>query len=122
MATAIGLATASILATTIAQAMIRHGMIRVGSVLFPIDELFKSMQKVIVDPFIIGGFVLIALAVPMWLEVLARLPLSVAYPLISIGFIFTLVIGALVLKEPVTPMKLAGVVIIILGVVTLSKG
>ena len=121
MAITIGLAAASILATTISQAMIRHGMIRVGGVLFPINEFFGSMHKVLTEPFVISGFVLIALAVPMWLEVLARLPLSVAYPLVSMGFIFTLVIGAIFLKESITPMKLAGIAIILVGVLALSK-
>ena len=121
MGIAIGLAVVSILLTTISQAMIRHGMVRVGSVLFPLDKFFGSMREVVTEPFVIGGFVLIALAVPMWLEVLARLPLSIAYPLVSIGFIFTLVIGALFLKESITPMKLAGVAIIFVGVLALSK-
>jgi drug/metabolite transporter (DMT)-like permease len=115
------LALASILASTVAQAMLKHGMDKVGGIAKPGDQFLASIQKVATEPFILGGLGLIIIALPMWLQVLARLPLSVAYPLVSLGYIISLGIGALVLKETITPLRVVGVAVIILGVIAVSK-
>jgi multidrug transporter EmrE-like cation transporter len=47
--------------------------------------------------------------------------LSVAYPLMSLGYILTLVIGVLVFKEPISMSRILGVVVIIIGVILISR-
>ena len=61
------------------------------------------------------------IAVPMWLEALSSLPLSVAYPLVSLGYIITLGIWSIVLKETITPLRIVGVALIINNVIALSR-
>ena len=118
----LGLALTAILASTIAQAMLKHGMDQVGGISRPGPQFISSMHQALTEPFVLGGLVLILLAVPIWLEVLFRLPLSVAYPLVSIGYVVSLVIGAIVFKEDLSIFRVGGVGLIILGVVALSKG
>ena len=116
-----GLALAVIVASTVAQAMLKHGMDRVGGISFPGVQFFQSIQKVLTDPFILGGLALIVVAVPIWLEVLSRLSLSVAYPLVSLGFVISLGLGAFFLKETVTPLRVAGVALIVGGAFAVSR-
>ena len=115
------LALASITASTVAQAMLKHGMDRVGGISPPGSQFLSSMQKALAEPFVMGGLLLVLVAVPMWLQVLSRLPLSVAYPLVGLGYIVSLGIGAFVLKENVNLMRIFGVVLIVLGVIAVSK-
>ncbi len=117
----IGLALTAILASTVAQAMLKHGMDKVGGIARPGDQFLASMQKVATEPFVLGGLALIVIAVPVWLEVLARLPLSIAYPLVSIGYVVSLGIGAFVFKENITALRVGGVAVIILGVIAVSR-
>lgn len=47
---------------------------------------------------------------------------SLLQPLNSISYIFSTVLGAVVLKESVTPLKIAAIVIILVGVYILAAG
>jgi multidrug transporter EmrE-like cation transporter len=48
--------------------------------------------------------------------------LSILYPMVSLGYIWTLVWSRLFFKEPLTREKFAGVALILLGVVFLGLG
>jgi multidrug transporter EmrE-like cation transporter len=48
--------------------------------------------------------------------VLARVQASFAYPFVGIGFILTLLLGAILLGETVTTIKVAGTFIVSVGV------
>lgn len=73
------------------------------------------------SPFVIGGLALYALGAVLWLFVLARAPLSLAYPFVGLGFIFTMLAGALVLGEQVTPVRIAGTLLIAAGCVLVAR-
>ena len=117
----LGLALAAILVTTVGQAMLKYGMNRVGGISLPLDQFLISMRTALAEPSIIAGFILIFITIPIWLQVLARLPLSVASPLVSVGYIISMIIGAVVFKETISPLKILGVALIILGVVAISS-
>ena len=118
---AILFAMVTITSTTIAQAMLKHGINKVGGISPPGNQFLTSMQKVLTEPFIIGGLILVLLIMPLWLEVLARLPLSIAYPMVSMGYVLALIIGALVFKEAITPLRVFGVALIVIGVIAVAK-
>ena len=113
--------TAIVLASS-AQALIKYGLNRTGDLLPPDNRLVELVKNLLVDPYFVAGFLLIVLVVPIWLIVLARLPLSVAYPLVSIGYIVALGIGVVVFKESLTPLKIGGVGLILVGVIFVAKG
>jgi drug/metabolite transporter (DMT)-like permease len=48
--------------------------------------------------------------------------LSVLYPMVSLGYIWTILWARLFFKEPFTPQKLAGLALILLGVVFVGLG
>lgn len=62
-----------------------------------------------------AALALYGVSVLLWLWVLTELPVSLAYPLVSLGFIVTLVLAAVTLGEPVTPLRVAGVLLIVAG-------
>lgn len=118
---AIFFAIVTITSTTIAQAMLKHGMSRVGGISPPGSQFLNSMQKVLTEPFIIGGLILVLLIMPLWLEVLSRLPLSIAYPMVSMGYVLAVIIGALVFKESITMLRVFGVAFIVIGVIAVAR-
>ena len=121
MLIAIFLAMGTVTATTVGQVLMKHGMNRVGSLSPAGGNFLGSVRDAITDPYLLGGVVLIMLAVPFWFEVLARLPLSVAYPMVSMGYVITLVLGSVFLNETVTLLRITGVSIIVLGVIVVAK-
>jgi multidrug transporter EmrE-like cation transporter len=60
-------------------------------------------------------------SVVLWLGALSRLPVSVAYPMLSLGYVVNAVAAAVLFGEAVTATKLAGIGLIGLGVILLSR-
>ena len=115
------LALVTIVATTISQAMLKHGMSSIGSISPRDGQVFELLSRLLKEPFIVGGLVILVIAMPLWLEVLSRLPLSVAYPMVSFGYVIAVVIGAVVFKENITPLRIGGVSMIVLGVIAVTR-
>lgn len=78
-------------------------------------------KAALANPYIIAGFALYGVGALTWLLVLARTDLSVAYPFISLGLVVTMLLGVLVLQESVTPIRLVGASLIVLGVVLVAQ-
>lgn len=72
---------------------------------------------------VVAGVILYGVAAAVWLLVLARLPLSAAYPVLALNFVLIQVFGTLFLGEPFTAMKGAGLFMIAAGIwMTMGKG
>ncbi len=50
-----------------------------------------------------------------WLVVLSRLPVSIAYPMASLGYFVAASLGVLFLREPIHVLQIVGIVVICLG-------
>ena len=72
---------------------------------------------VITSPFIWVGLAIYGASVLAWLWVLSKVDVSVAYPFVGISFILTALMGWLFLHENVTPMRLAGTLLVAAGCV-----
>lgn len=72
-------------------------------------------------PLVWLGLGLYALGAVLWLLVLGRAQLSLAYPFVGLGFILTMLAGALVFHEPLGPARVAGTVLIALGAVLVAR-
>lgn len=80
-------------------------------------EMFGLLQS----PPVILGLGLYGLGAMLWLFVLGRAPLSLAYPFVGLGFILTMLAGAMVLGESVGPARIAGTLCIALGCVLVAR-
>lgn len=78
------------------------------------------VRAVALQPGIVLGLALYALGAVAWMAVLARWDVSKAYPLVGLGFVLTLAVGALA-GEAVGPQRLVGVLLIALGVATVAR-
>lgn len=73
------------------------------------------------SPMIYVGLGLYGLGALLWLFVLARAPLSLAYPFVGLGFILTMLAGALCLNEELSAMRIVGTLFIALGCVLVAR-
>ncbi len=73
-------------------------------------------QAIASDMSIIAGFILYGLSAVIWLFVLARLDLSVAYPFVAIGFVITMAVGCILFGEAFTLQKAVGTAVVGIGV------
>lgn len=68
-----------------------------------------------------AALALYGVSVLLWLWVLTEVPVSVAYPLVSLGFVVTLGLAAVTLGEPVSALRVGGVALIVIGCFLVGK-
>jgi drug/metabolite transporter (DMT)-like permease len=71
--------------------------------------------------FVWLGFLLYAVSVINWIIVLSRVDVSAAYPLVSLGYIVSAIWGYYGFGEAITPWRIAGIALIILGTFCISR-
>jgi len=77
--------------------------------------------RLALEPHILGGLACYVVSVVVWVVALSRVPVSVAYPMLSIGYVVNAIAARYLLGETVTPMRLAGIGIIVLGVFIVAR-
>jgi drug/metabolite transporter (DMT)-like permease len=73
------------------------------------------------SPFIWLGLGIYGASVLAWLWVLSKTDVSVAYPFVGISFVLTAVMGAVLLQENVSPLRIAGTALVIFGCILIAK-
>jgi drug/metabolite transporter (DMT)-like permease len=77
--------------------------------------------KVATNMFVVLGLGLYVFGAGLWLYVLSRVDVTVAYPFVGLGFILTMLLGWLFLHEGVGLLRLGGTLLIVAGVVLVSR-
>lgn len=86
-----------------------------------VNSLFGVFTSVITNAYLVSGVVFQVIALLVWVYVLKKVDVSYAYPFISVGFVFVIVMGHFIYNEPISAMKMLGCLVICLGVFILSK-
>lgn len=107
--------------TVSAQIMLKHGMNQVGKI-NSLENMRSLAIKAITNPYVVGGIGVFGFTSVLWLIVLSRVEISLAYPMLSIGYILVMLWGWLVFNENVTVTRLLGVILICLGVFFITRG
>lgn len=111
----------SIFLVVIGQTCLKLGMNQVGRITLDGGVITKAAAKAATSPLIIGGLFLYVVASMIWLVVLSRVDLSVAYPMMSLSYIAVLVIARFALGEDVSPLRWVGVLVIVFGLLLVSR-
>ena len=70
--------------------------------------------------WVLTGLAIYLFGAVLWLFVLARVEVSMAYPYVGLGFILTMILGKFVMGDAVTATRLFGTILISVGVVFVS--
>jgi multidrug transporter EmrE-like cation transporter len=112
---ALALAVFCVLLSSAAQIAMKRGMGAPAGA-----DLGTTYAHALTSPMVWLGLVLYGVSAVLWLWVLSRLHVSVAYPLVSLGFVVTLALGVLWLGEPFSWLRVAGCTLIVVGVSLLA--
>ncbi len=72
--------------------------------------------------FVVGTYFFFMMRGLLWVFLLRRLKLVLAYPLMSVGYILVLFVSFQFFGESLTPGKILGALLLILGVTAISYG
>ncbi len=107
----------SVLLGSVGQFLLKIGVNRMGGVRYGGGEWAATVLKVAQQPAIIGGVVLFASSMMLWLGVLSRMDLSRAQPMIALSYAFVPVLSWAFLGETVGLARVAGIGLILVGVI-----
>jgi len=103
----------------IGQFLIKQGVMRIGA--FDLNSGMSFFIKAFTAPMVIIGLGVYFVSAVLWIALLSKLPLSVAYPMLSLGYVLVVIFSAVYLHEPLNWSKLLGVLLISGGVFFITR-
>ena len=102
--------------SSLGQILQKSGTMQLG----PHPAPLAVVRSIVTNPRVFAGFACYAISSLFYLVALSRLPLSFAYPLISLGYVIVTILAWRVLHEHVPRGRIAGLAIIMAGVVIMA--
>jgi multidrug transporter EmrE-like cation transporter len=115
-AVSFALVLTGVLLNAAAQLLLKAGTNAIGHFEFHLDNVLPIGMKVAFEPHILGGLACYGISVVVWIMALSRVPVSIAYPMLSIGYIVNAVAAYYLFNEPLAGQKLLGIAFIVVGV------
>ena len=109
-----GLILTGVMLNACAQLLLKAGVNNIGRFAFSAENIVPIGIKLATQWPIIGGLSCYVISVVVWILGLSRVPVSVAYPLLSIGYVLNAVAAWHFFGESLTAQKLVGIGFIIL--------
>ncbi|SFM18041.1 SMR family transporter [Variovorax sp. OV329] len=122
-ASTFGLLMTGVLLNAAAQLMLKAGAASVGAISLTAgaSALWRTGLQLSLHPGILGGLACYVLSVVVWIVALSRVDVSMAYPMLSIGYVVNALLAWWLFGEAVNAQRWAGIAIIILGVVVIAR-
>jgi len=111
----------SISLNALAQICLRKTMLVAGPLPAVPGQWLHYGLGISLNPWMIGGLACYGFSIAVWMAVLAKVEVSAAYPLLSIGYVIAAVVGFFFLGENVTPGRIAGIALICGGLVFITR-
>jgi len=120
-AVSFGLILTGVLLNAAAQLLLKAGVSSVGTIQLHVKTIFTAGLHLALEPHILGGLSCYVISVVVWILALSRVPVSIAYPMLSIGYVVNAIAARFLLGEAVTFGRMVGIAIIILGVFVVAR-
>ncbi|MBI2311019.1 MAG: EamA family transporter [Betaproteobacteria bacterium] len=110
-----------VLLNAVAQLLLKAGTNAIGAFEFSTANIVPVGWKIATSLPILGGIGCYVISVVVWILALSRVEVSIAYPMLSVGYVVNAVAAWYLFGEAVTPTRLLGIGIIILGVFIVAR-
>jgi multidrug transporter EmrE-like cation transporter len=104
-----------------AQLLLKAGTNAVGQFAFTASNVFPVGLRLATEPHIVGGIACYVVSVAVWIMALSRAEVSIAYPMLSIGYVVNAAAAWWLFGEAVTPLRMLGIAVIIVGVFIVAR-
>ena len=110
-----------VLLNTGAQLGLKAATRATGPITVAAPDLRSAAFGLASEPALWGALAAYGLSVLVWIVGLSRVPVSQAYPMLSLGYVLNAVLAWWLLGEALTAARMAGIGIIIVGVVLVAR-
>ena len=108
--------------TVYSQLVMRWQVLAAGGLPDSSQGKISFIFHLLINPWVISGIVATFLAGVSWMLAMTKLDLSYAYPFVALNYVLILALGFIFFQEVMTPAKILGSILIVAGVVVLSRG
>jgi len=105
-----------VLLNAVAQLLLKAGARTLGGLEVTLGNAAAIAGRIVVSLPILAGLVCYAVSVVVWILALVRVEVSVAYPMLSIGYVINALGAWWLLGENLSAARLAGIGVTIVGV------
>ncbi len=116
-----GLIFTGVMLNAAAQILMKAGTNAIGHFEFSTANILPIGWKLATEWHIITALFCYALSVVVWILALSRVPVSIAFPMLSMAYVVNALAAWYLLGEPFSATKLVGMGVIILGVIIISR-
>ncbi len=110
-----------VLLNAAAQLLLKAGMTRIGEFEFQLSNALPIGLQVASNIPILLGLTAYVISVLVWMMVLSRVDVSLAYPMVSLGYIINAFAAYLLFNEPLSALRIGGIFIILMGVFMVAR-
>ncbi|MBU6260687.1 MAG: EamA family transporter [Burkholderiales bacterium] len=104
-----------------AQLLLKAGVAPLGVLSVGWHNLLPTLIKVLGQWPIIAGLGCYVVSVGVWIVGLSRVEVSLAYPMLSLGYVVNALAAWWLFGEALGPMRWAGMMLILAGVLVMSR-
>jgi multidrug transporter EmrE-like cation transporter len=105
-----------VLLNTVAQLLLKAGTNSLGVITLTADNWTNQFARMASQPHFIAGVACYGISLIVWILGLSRVPVSIASPLLSVGYVLNAVAAHYLFGEGVNAMRWLGIGFIIAGV------
>ena len=110
------------------QIVLKYGTVKLGAIQpgqSPLMAMVGSLKSMFTNPYIFAGMAIYAFSAITWIIILRRVPLSFAYPMISLSYVMVVLLTAIVpppVREKIPLLAIPGLFLICMGVSLIGIG
>lgn len=110
-----------VLLNAAAQLLLKAGTNAVGHFDFHMANALPMGWRLFTEPHILAGMFCYGISLVVWIMALSRVEVSIAYPMLAIGYVVNAIAAYYLFGEAVTPMRMLGIGIIVVGVYIVAR-
>jgi len=111
-----------VLLNAAAQLLLKAGTNVLGVITLTRDHWMETFGRMATQGYFITGVILYGVSLIVWIMGLSRVPVSVAYPMLSLGYVVNAIAAHYLFGEAVTTTRWLGIGCIIVGVWLVARG
>jgi len=110
-----------VLLNAAAQLLLKAGTNSIGPFEFAAGNIVPVGTRLALQPYILGGIACYVVSLVVWIMGLSRVEVSVAYPMLSIGYLVNALAAWYFFGESLSALRMTGIGFIIVGVFLVAR-
>jgi drug/metabolite transporter (DMT)-like permease len=110
-----------VLLNAAAQLLLKAGTNAVGRFEFVAENIVPVSAQLAFEPRILGGMLCYAVSLVVWIMGLSRVEVTIAYPMLALGYVINAAGAWYLFGEAMSAQKLAGIGFIVVGVCLVAR-